>query len=92
MYQNSLLTNYLEDTSRPQRFRQISVVWKEVGWGSFLEASIVIESVLVFKNQESAGKAFGYCQNSSDILKLALSFRKAKDRQLCSYKPTSCKA
>jgi hypothetical protein len=47
---------------------------KEVGWGaSFLEASIVIESVLVFKNQESAAKAFGYCQNSSDILKLALS-------------------
>jgi hypothetical protein len=47
---------------------------KEVGWGaSFLESSIVIETVLVFKNQESAGKAFGYCQNSSDILKLALS-------------------
>jgi hypothetical protein len=47
---------------------------KEVGWGaSFLEASIVIEPVLVFKNQERAGKAFAYCQNSSDVLKLALS-------------------
>ena len=47
---------------------------KEVGWGaSFFDTSIVIESVLVFENQESAAKAFGYCENSSNILKLALS-------------------
>ena len=74
MYLNSRSHKLLRGYKPPATIQANFSGLKEVGWGaSFLEASIVIESVLVFKNQESAAKAFGYCQNSSDILKLALS-------------------
>ncbi len=44
-----------------------------VEWGaSFLDTSISIEFVLAFKDQESARRAFAFCENSSNVLKLAL--------------------
>jgi hypothetical protein len=46
---------------------------KAVEWGaSFLDTSISIEFVLAFKDQESARRAFSFCENSSNVLKLAL--------------------
>jgi hypothetical protein len=46
---------------------------KSVAWGAcLLDRSISIEFVLAFKDQESARRAFVFCENSSNVLRLVL--------------------